>query len=199
MSKEEADSLHKVQTWFLNKHGYFNRGYRSGVITWTSNWSGNKSSISVASGIYDDEQHIRLWYTHTDRYTGEKESLDYKIMLTSTPCYFGGYRFWFVCPWYRNGVYCGRRVGTLYLGGKYFACRHCYDLTYNSRNLGGISKAAGQVISEPELEGLWKRIKRKFYAGKMTRSYRVFLKKERKSILQMKFMADALDRVYKKR
>jgi hypothetical protein len=33
-------------------------------------------------------------------------------------------------------VGCGRRVGKLYLppGGKYFGCRHCYNLTYTSSN-----------------------------------------------------------------
>jgi len=45
---------------------------------------------------------------------------------------FGGVRYWFICPLVINGRPCGRRVGKLYLppGGKYFGCRHCYNLTY---------------------------------------------------------------------
>lgn len=60
--------------------------------------------------------------------------MDYKIAFTSTQLYWGAKRWWFVCPLSRNGVRCNQRVGKLYLppGGKYFGCRHCYDLTYTS-------------------------------------------------------------------
>jgi hypothetical protein len=34
-----------------------------------------------------------------------------------------------VCP----GAGCGRRVAKLYGPGKYFLCRHCYDLRYESQ------------------------------------------------------------------
>lgn len=72
----------------------------------------------------------------THGYTGEKTDLDYKIQLATTPCHFGGVRYWFICPLAKNGRYCGRRTGTLYLasGGKYFGCRDCYNLSYESRN-----------------------------------------------------------------
>jgi hypothetical protein len=52
------------------------------------------------------------------------------IHLTTTPLPWGGVRYWFTCP--VKG--CGKRVGCLYLppGYLYFACRHCYDLTYRS-------------------------------------------------------------------
>ncbi|MGI0059306.1 MAG: hypothetical protein ACREBJ_06015, partial [Nitrosotalea sp.] len=131
--KEEADSLKKIQTWFLKKHGYFDRGFHSGMITWTSSWSENKSNISIQSSIFDEEQYIKLNYTQTDRDTGEKKDFDYKIPLTTTPCYFGGKRYWLICPVSKCGVYCGKRVGVLYKLGDYFACRHCYDLSYESR------------------------------------------------------------------
>ena len=40
----------------------------------------------------------------------------------------------FVCPLVVRGSPCERRVGKLYLppGGRYFGCRLCYDLTYES-------------------------------------------------------------------
>ncbi len=36
----------------------------------------------------------------------------------------------------RHGVYCGRRVGVLYRApwADYYGCRHCYNLSYESRN-----------------------------------------------------------------
>ena len=46
-----------------------------------------------------------------------------------TPCNFGGERPWFVC----HRVTCGRRVAILYGPGKYFLCRRCYDLRYESQ------------------------------------------------------------------
>jgi hypothetical protein len=32
-----------------------------------------------------------------------------------------------------NDQYCGRRVALLYGAGELFACRHCYDLAYESQ------------------------------------------------------------------
>jgi len=51
-----------------------------------------------------------------------------EIPLTKTPCYFGGERFWFICP------DCHRRVAILYRPrySSFFLCRHCHDLTYQS-------------------------------------------------------------------
>lgn len=190
--RQEADSLKKIQTWFLKKHGYFEGGWKSGTITWTNNW-GDKSSIGIQSSIFGEENYIQVTYTQTDRDTGEKKDFDQKYPLTTTDCYFGGKRYWFICSVYKSGVYCGRRVAVLYKGGDYFACRHCYELSYNSRNLGGISKAAGQVISIPELEKLESEVKRKYYAGKMTRKYTRFLRKQRQSFFQLKIMVEGLE------
>lgn len=62
------------------------------------------------------------------------EAVRYSVPLVTTRPHFGGVRWWYVCPLVVNGQACGRRVGKLYLppGGRYFGCRHCYDLTYRS-------------------------------------------------------------------
>lgn len=56
-----------------------------------------------------------------------------QIPLISTPCNYGGSRFWFIC-------HCGRRVGKLYLPAHpnawQWLCRHCYGLTYEQRRSG---------------------------------------------------------------
>ncbi len=174
-SKEEADSLKQVSVYFLKKHGYFSSGI-SGTMTWSRN--GEKTgSTGIQSNIDDSEQYIRFTYTQTDRDTGEKQDFDYKVPLITTPCHFGGFRYWFQCPWYANGVYCGRRVGVLYLGGKHFACRHCYNLTYESQKLSGIWKTFGNVTSAPELDEMEAKLKRKWYAGKMRKNIESSLKK----------------------
>ena len=60
------------------------------------------------------------------------ERVDYHVRLTTTRPRFGGLRWWFLCPLLVQGWPCNRRVGKLYLppGGRYYGCRHCYDLTY---------------------------------------------------------------------
>src|SRR6516162_11715075 len=49
------------------------------------------------------------------------------------PCRFGGARPYFVCPGIVNGIVCGRWVTKLYGAGRYFLCRHCYQLAYASQ------------------------------------------------------------------
>lgn len=133
MSKTEADNIKKIETSFLKKHGYFT-GWRSGTITWTSGYDKHQSSVGIEVSTMNDENYLRIYYTQTDNSTGEKKDFDYKVQLEKTPCHFGGFRYWFKCHLYKSGVYCGRRVGVLYKDGDWFGCRHCYELTYSSRN-----------------------------------------------------------------
>jgi hypothetical protein len=67
-------------------------------------------------------------------FTESGVNVDYRVWLAATRPRFGGRRWWFLCPLSRDGRQCGRRVGKLSLppGGRYFGCRHCYDLTYTS-------------------------------------------------------------------
>ena len=53
-----------------------------------------------------------------------------RVRLTWTPCNFGGERPWFICL--RAGS--GRKVAVLYGPGRYFLCRHCYDLPLLQRH-----------------------------------------------------------------
>lgn len=179
MSKTKADDIKKISISFLRKHNHLS-GWYSGTITWTNSgmWGENKSSVGVETSVLNDEKYVRIHYTQTDRDTDEKKDFDYKIPLTITPCRYGGKRYWFICPWYKNGKYCGKRVGTLYKDGDYFACRHCYNLTYESRNLSGMTKPFGKIISIPELEKMEQAVKRTHYRGKPTKRYLRFLKAE---------------------
>jgi hypothetical protein len=63
-----------------------------------------------------------------------KQEIEEPVALQSTKLHSGGLRWWFTCPLVLNCRPCLRRVGKLYLppGGRYFGCRHCYDLTYRS-------------------------------------------------------------------
>lgn len=197
MSKTEADGIKKIETSFLKKHGYFT-GWKSGTITWTSGWSDNKSSVGVQVITGDGEEYLRIHYTQTDNSSGEKKDFDYKIPLVSTPCRYGGKRYWFICPMSRSGKYCGKRVGVLYKDGDYFACRHCYDLTYSSRNLSGVAKSFGSIVSIPDLEKAEADVKRYYYRGKPTKRYLRYLNMERKFHVGYTGMVMALSQRYEK-
>jgi len=168
--KLESDFLPKLKIWELKKQGYLDKS-KKGKIEWQTSSIANKNAIGIESHPEAYHPYIRLSYTQTDP-DGEKENFDYKIELTRTPCNYGGYRYWFLCPLARKGMMCGRRSGVLYKAGDYFGCRHCYNLTYWCRqhnkdyslNWWFKSRKALNKIRKLETE-----IKRNEYNGKLTK------------------------------
>lgn len=196
MAKQEAEWSNSLSIFWLKKHGYLPKegGWRSGGIRWTYGLSGNESSIgfSITTKWQGEQDNIRLQYTQTSRSSGEKESIDLKIALTTTRCNYGGERYWFVCPLIKNGLYCGKRVGVLYSVGKYFGCRYCGEIAYAAQMKGG--RFRGSSVSYPELDRLQKEIKREYYNGKPTRKFKRLLQKEAKlnnDLIRIAGMLDA--------
>lgn len=109
-----------IRRW--QREGYLTPGR---YLDWQ--WLRNDEKVA-AIGVKIETGQLRLIYSYR-RNGGDWESLDYPVRLQTTSCNYGGERYWFTCP----AVGCGRRVAVLYLGGKYFACRHCYRLTYKSQ------------------------------------------------------------------
>jgi hypothetical protein len=111
------------------------REYSVGSLSWTNSLTKDETaSIGfILEPLGEDGLTMRLHYTRTGR-NGDKENLNYSIVLQTTRPNYGGRRYWFTCPLTVNGWPCCRRVAKLYLppGGKYFGCRHCYNLTYKS-------------------------------------------------------------------
>jgi hypothetical protein len=173
--KDTVEDCRSISISFLKKHDYLSESScRSGGICWKNCYGEETSSIGITvSTIYGDN-HVRFQYASTDRNTGKKTEYDYKVQLTTTPCNFGGVRYWFICPLSKNGVYCGRRVAKLYKapGGDYFGCRHCYSLSYESRNetRSGMIGVFGRVLrSDKQIEELRNHIRRRTYRGRPTR------------------------------
>jgi len=125
-----TDECKSISVFSLRRDEYF-AGIRSGMRSW-SRAGVRTGSVYITVSTMRGDEHIHFRYTHTNGRTGEKTDLDYKAQLVTTPCHFGGERWWFICPCSVNGRYCGRRVGVLYWVGKYFGCRHCYNLVYES-------------------------------------------------------------------
>ena len=176
MSKNTTEAAKDFPVSFLKKYGYLRPSYVSGTIRWT--WHGEPSG-SVGISVEATNMSVRCRYTQTS-WDGEKEDYDYYIRLTKTPCYFGGYRYWFICPLVVSGVPCRRRVGVLYLEGKWFGCRNCYALAYDTQKESHTSKWShfGRVLTlESKLEEEWNAMRVKYWKGRPTKRYRKWLAK----------------------
>lgn len=107
MAKTISDRLHRLPIGILIKSKH-----HLGSITW-----GDDSSISFRKNL---DSSITIDYVVNE------QSITETFNLSTSPCHYGNFRYWFTC-------HCGRRVGNLYLYQKYFRCRHCHDLTYRSK------------------------------------------------------------------
>jgi hypothetical protein len=170
MSKTEVEWCKKIEIWWLLRdmsiHG---TTYRSKTISWGDN--GSRGSVGADVSIWGEDKYVRFHYTQTDSY-GEKKDFDYKVPLVETLCHFGGTRLWFQCSLSKGGKYCGRRVGVLYKDGDWFGCRHCYELTYSSRNTNKNYRyyPLFKVMElEQKIEDLHKKTVKFTHAGKPTK------------------------------
>lgn len=181
MTKAIAEQSNAINIFWLKKMGYLKKehSWMSGGIVWTCGDRKNSIRFNVERkkwGQADEETYFQLIYTNTAWRDGEKSEMDYKIRLTTTACYYGGKRYWFICPLFKNGNYCGRRVGVLYKVGKYFGCRYCADIAYAAQMEGG--EFRGSSVSVPDIESMEQKVKRRFYRGKPTRKFQRLIKME---------------------
>jgi hypothetical protein len=86
---------------------------------------------SIGGVAYDDR--VTFFYRHRTGPGDERDDVKETVPLDWTACNFGGKRPWFLCPGVVGDKRCGRRVAVLYGPGRYFLCRHCYDLGYESQ------------------------------------------------------------------
>lgn len=176
MARQQAEWSNALSVFSLKKYGYLEKGldYKAGTMRWSYNGV-SKSSVSIAvRKTQDGRMYLSLNYTHTSSWDGEKSYMDFDIELTTTPCNLGGVRYWFICPLSKRGVYCGRRVGVIYAIGKWFGCRHCGDIAYQSQFEGGKFRVGS--VCEPDVEKAYYEIKRFHYKGKPTRRYKRYLR-----------------------
>jgi hypothetical protein len=119
-SKTTTESQHRIDIRWLKKQGYL-RPINFGSLSWSQ---GDEQTGSI--GFRMETDRMVLNYRHRP-HGGEWENVEQVILFDHTPCNYGGHRTWFLCP------RCSRRVAVIYGAGKYFLCRHCYDLTYSSQ------------------------------------------------------------------
>ena len=169
--KATADESCDLNIFRLKKLGML-AGLRSITTTWTSSMTGKKTTALVTVDVTGDP-YVRLTYTLGDS-KGNTRDYDYQVSLVTTPCNLGGIRYWFACP------SCYGRVGVIYLapGGVHFMCRHCNNLSYNSRNESNVFGKLG--VTDRKIEKLRSEIKRWTWRGRPTRKVRRLLALQRK-------------------
>ena len=126
--KTSVELCMEISIKFLKDNGFLNAN-KIGNIYWKNGAGEVVGSVEVQTFVSDDNDKTCL-----EIVIGGFVNRRQKIELTQTPCHYGGRRWWFVCPAVKDGIYCGDRVGKLYIppAGQYFGCRKCYDLTYES-------------------------------------------------------------------
>ncbi len=171
MRKRKAEWSNNLSIFWLKKHGYLKGGIRHGGIKWTQSITGDENEISFTVTTKESvDDNVRLQYAYTNQRTNEAENMSYGVNLTTTRCYYGGTRYWFLCPLIKNGKQCRRRVGVLFAVGKWFGCRYCGDIVYAAQMKGG--KFRGCSVSFRDIEQAEQAVKRYYYKGKLTRKYR---------------------------
>ncbi|UWR32508.1 hypothetical protein K3759_11120 [Sulfitobacter sp. W027] len=98
------------------------------------NWVWSRDGEEVGRIGYSAEQGRLTLSYRFQRYGEEWESIKEAVHLSHADCHYGNQRPYFLCPGVLNGRHCGRRVGKLFLGGRYFLCRHCCGISYASQS-----------------------------------------------------------------
>lgn len=118
-SKATIESQSKIDIRLLNKLGLLHQGIE---LDFSRASRGEKCGLT---GFRVETDRLVLIHRHRQN-DDQWEQIEDEILLTSTPCNFGGNRQWFLFPG------CNRRAAVIY-GGKYYRCRHCHNLTYSSQ------------------------------------------------------------------
>ena len=126
-------SQHRVDIRWLRKQNLLQPG-TSGPISWSCNGEETGRINFKIEG-----NNMILSYRYGSQGC-EGESVEQVVHMTQTPCNYGGYRKWFLCP------RCSKRVEILYGVEKHFLCRHCYSLTYDSSNASPLQRIYDKAI-----------------------------------------------------
>jgi hypothetical protein len=116
------ESTKRIDIRYMRNAGFLKPGYR-GKLFW---WRGGKPTGDICFTCHAD--YLKLNYKIRNCGDKEWQFIEQVIRFTSTPCNYGGYRLWFLCPG------CQRRVEILCSDGPLFKCRHCYNLPHASKN-----------------------------------------------------------------
>ena len=131
-----TEGIRSIDIRYLKKKGALAPGI-AGEWSWTTTLYDGSENVAKIGFRVEEDRVLLSFSRQVDG--GDWEDVKQKIYLDQTACNFGGYRDWFLCP------DCGERVAILYGVGKYFLCRHCHNLVYESQNENGIDRMFRKV------------------------------------------------------
>ena len=145
-SYRSLDIRKMVRTGCIKPHHWF--GWQ-----W-SNEAGEKvASVSCAVNEYANQLTVSYGWWRYDE--SEREEVRLPIWLTSTPCNYGGVRWWYRCPC------CQRRAAVLFIMGGALRCATCGRVSYASQRGDAMDRAwIKQRKLEAKLIGGWQKPKR---------------------------------------
>lgn len=133
--------------------------------SWTGDLHWVREGQKVGSmNVRAEADQVHLFYQV--QINGELQDVNERVRIVRMPCRLGGARPYFICPGGVRGTHCGRHVCKLYLAGRYFLCRHCYDLAYASQREGPQGRRLRRVVklrqrlggdSYKKPKGMWRR------------------------------------------
>ena len=90
---------------------------------------------SVSCKVNQRADGLNVSYSWSAYHQPEKQSADIYVWLDTTPCNYGGVRWWFRCPC------CSRRAAALYITGCRLRCIRCGRFSYASQRGDAMDRA----------------------------------------------------------
>ncbi len=154
----------KLDLHHLIRQGSFRPGATvTGSLAWTDSYSGQQSaSIGYEAHMGKESGWVRLRYTTTNPWTGDKTQHDYRVALTTTLQPFGGRRWWWVCPergdlvpkLYKpssSGIFASRKAHRLaYRSQRQSLYDRALDRAFKLRRRLGSTAGIGYYIEKPK-------------------------------------------------
>lgn len=124
----KAESVQRIEVRRWSRAGYFN-----GDFCFSTGWNrGGEPTGSIS--VQTTRDSAVLSYRIKDFSTDQWQDKRQLVPVVQTPCNYGGYRRWFLCP------ACDRQCELLYLRSARFACRLCQRVAYASQSGGAVDR-----------------------------------------------------------
>jgi hypothetical protein len=125
--KQKAEEFRSLDVNRFHREGILTDGRRGHLV-----WSRDGAEIAQID-YHVNEARLVLDY-RVRQNGGDWGTISQPVPLIYAQCHYGGQRPYFQCLGIVNGQTCRRRVIKIYAAGKYFLCRHCYNLAYSSQS-----------------------------------------------------------------
>jgi len=174
MAKQTCESVYRLNMGFLKRQGYLD-SIKQGSLVWM-----RSDQVVGSVSIVIDPITLSLRFIYSIVASQSiKQAFECIVRLETTNCFFGGKRYWFVCP----NVNCQKRTYVLYMRSQNFSCRTCNNLAYVSQQRAhvGYSGAIERCLLT-DWDEMERQIRVKRWKGLSTHRYDRFLKRMSRKI-----------------